>query len=74
MSAPIPIAFAAFSGEARAAKQDRGHCAAAHDAYRKLLALSKPSGSGAPQNWPRPLLSNELKTPCGRKTWIELLF
>ena len=47
-----PNRFRSLLGEARAAKQT-GDSATAHDAYRKLVALSKPVGPGAP-NWPRP--------------------
>ena len=47
-----PNRFRSLLGEARAAKQT-GDSATAHDAYRKLVALSKPVGPSAP-NWPRP--------------------
>ena len=38
-----PNRFRSILGEARASKQ-LGDTAAAHDAYQKLMALSKPSG------------------------------
>ena len=43
-----PNRFRSILGEARAAKQS-GDDAAAHDAYQKLVALSKPAGSGRPE-------------------------
>jgi hypothetical protein len=43
-----PNRFRSLLGEARAAKQT-GDSATAHDAYRKLVALSKPDGSSHPE-------------------------
>jgi tetratricopeptide (TPR) repeat protein len=43
-----PNRFRSILGEARAAKQS-GDTAAAHDAYQKLVALSKPVGSERPE-------------------------
>jgi tetratricopeptide (TPR) repeat protein len=43
-----PNRFRSILGEARAAKQS-GDMAAAHDAYQKLVALSKPTGSERPE-------------------------
>jgi tetratricopeptide (TPR) repeat protein len=43
-----PNRFRSVLGEARAAKQS-GDAAAAHDAYQKLVALSKPAGSERPE-------------------------
>jgi tetratricopeptide (TPR) repeat protein len=43
-----PNRFRSILGEARAAKQS-GDAAAAHDAYQKLVALSKPAGSERPE-------------------------
>ena len=43
-----PNRFRSLLGEARAAKQT-GDSAAAHDAYRKLVALSKPVGQVRPE-------------------------
>jgi len=43
-----PNRFRSILGEARAAKQS-GDTAAAHDAYQKLVALSKPTGSERPE-------------------------
>jgi tetratricopeptide (TPR) repeat protein len=43
-----PNRFRSILGEARAAKQS-GDAAAAHDAYQKLVALSKPAGPGRPE-------------------------
>jgi tetratricopeptide (TPR) repeat protein len=43
-----PNRFRSILGEARAAKQS-GDTAAAHDAYRKLVALSKPTGPERPE-------------------------
>jgi hypothetical protein len=43
-----PNRFRSLLGEARAAKQT-GDSATAHDAYRKLVALSKPIGSERPE-------------------------
>jgi len=43
-----PNRFRSILGEARAAKQS-GDTAAAHDAYEKLVALSKPTGSERPE-------------------------
>ena len=43
-----PNRFRSILGEARAAKQS-GDTAAAHDAYQKLVALSKPAGSDRPE-------------------------
>ena len=43
-----PNRFRSLLGEARAAKQT-GDSAAAHDAYRKLVALSKPAGPARPE-------------------------
>ena len=43
-----PNRFRSLLGEARAAKQT-GDSATAHDAYRKLVALSKPDGSARPE-------------------------
>jgi Tfp pilus assembly protein PilF len=43
-----PNRFRSLLGEARAAKQT-GDSATAHDAYRKLLALSKPVGPARPE-------------------------
>jgi tetratricopeptide (TPR) repeat protein len=43
-----PNRFRSILGEARAAKQS-GDTAAAHDAYQKLVALSKPAGSERPE-------------------------
>jgi hypothetical protein len=59
-----PNRFRSLLGEARAAKQT-GDSATAHDAYRKLVALSKPVGP-APRTGRGQVLSNELKSPCGR--------
>jgi tetratricopeptide (TPR) repeat protein len=47
-----PNRFRSLLGEARAAKQT-GDSATAHDAYQKLVTLSKSVGRRAP-NWPRP--------------------
>ena len=62
-----PNRFRSLLGEARAAKQT-GDFAAAHDAYRKLLALIKPLGPGRPELAEAKVLSNRLKPKCGRKT------
>jgi hypothetical protein len=43
-----PNRFRSILGEARAAKQS-GDTAAAHDAYKKLVALSKPVGAERPE-------------------------
>jgi tetratricopeptide (TPR) repeat protein len=43
-----PNRFRSILGEARAAKQS-GDAAAAHDAYQKLVALSKPTGTERPE-------------------------
>ena len=43
-----PNRFRSLLGEARAAKQT-GDIAAAHDAYRKLVALSKSAGPERPE-------------------------
>jgi hypothetical protein len=43
-----PNRFRSILGEARAAKQS-GDAAAAHDAYQKLVALSKPAGPERPE-------------------------
>jgi Tfp pilus assembly protein PilF len=43
-----PNRFRSILGEARAAKQS-GDTAAAHDAYQKLVALSKPAGAERPE-------------------------
>ena len=43
-----PNRFRSVLGEARAAKQS-GDAAAAHDAYQKLVALSKPAGPERPE-------------------------
>jgi tetratricopeptide (TPR) repeat protein len=43
-----PNRFRSILGEARAAKQS-GDTAAAHGAYQKLVALSKPAGSERPE-------------------------
>jgi hypothetical protein len=43
-----PNRFRSLLGEARAAKQT-GDSATAHDAYRKLVALSKPDGPARPE-------------------------
>ena len=43
-----PNRFRSILGEARAAKQS-GDTAAAHDAYQKLVALSKPAGPERPE-------------------------
>jgi hypothetical protein len=43
-----PNRFRSLLGEARAAKQT-GDSGAAHDAYRKLVALSKPAGPARPE-------------------------
>jgi len=43
-----PHRFRSILGEARAAKQS-GDTAAAHDAYQKLVALSKPAGPERPE-------------------------
>ena len=43
-----PNRFRSLLGEARTAKQT-GDSATAHDAYRKLVALSKPVGPGRPE-------------------------
>jgi tetratricopeptide (TPR) repeat protein len=43
-----PNRFRSILGEARAAKQS-GDTASAHDAYQKLVALSKPAGSERPE-------------------------
>ena len=43
-----PNRFRSLLGEARAAKQT-GNSATAHDAYRKLVALSKPVGAARPE-------------------------
>jgi len=43
-----PNRFRSILGEARAAKQS-GDMAAAHDAYQKLVALSKPAGPERPE-------------------------
>ena len=43
-----PNRFRSVLGEARAAKQS-GDTAAAHDAYQKLVALSKPAGPERPE-------------------------
>ena len=43
-----PNRFGSLLGAARAAKQT-GDSATARDAYRKLLALSKPVGPGRPE-------------------------
>jgi tetratricopeptide (TPR) repeat protein len=43
-----PNRFRSVLGEARAAKQS-GDAVAAHDAYQKLVALSKPTGSERPE-------------------------
>ena len=43
-----PNRFRSLLGEARAAEQT-GDTAAAHDAYRKLVALSKPAGPARPE-------------------------
>jgi hypothetical protein len=43
-----PNRFRSILGEARAAKQS-GDAAAAHDAYQKLVAVSKPVGSERPE-------------------------
>ena len=43
-----PNRFRSLLGEARAAKQ-MGDSATAHDAYRKLVALSKPDGQARPE-------------------------
>ena len=43
-----PNRFRSLLGEARAAKQT-GNSATAHDAYRKLVALSKPVGPARPE-------------------------
>ena len=43
-----PNRFRSVLGEARAAKQ-MGDSATAHDAYRKLVALSKPDGQARPE-------------------------
>ena len=43
-----PNRFRSLLGEARAAKQT-GDSATAHDAYRKLVALSKPDGQARPE-------------------------
>jgi tetratricopeptide (TPR) repeat protein len=43
-----PNRFRSILGEARAAKQS-GDAAAAHDAYQKLVALSKPTGPERPE-------------------------
>ena len=43
-----PNRFRSILGEARAAKQS-GDAAVAHDAYQKLVALSKPAGSERPE-------------------------
>ena len=43
-----PNRFRSILGEARAAKQS-GDTAAAHDAYQKLMALSKPAGPERPE-------------------------
>ena len=43
-----PNRFRSLLGEARAAKQT-GDSATAHDAYRKLVALSKPVGPARPE-------------------------
>jgi hypothetical protein len=43
-----PNRFRSILGEARAAKQS-GDAAAAHDAYQKLVALSKPAASERPE-------------------------
>ena len=43
-----PNRFRSILGEARAAKQS-GDTAAAHDAYQKLVALSKPTGPERPE-------------------------
>jgi tetratricopeptide (TPR) repeat protein len=43
-----PNRFRSLLGEARAAKQT-GDSTTAHDAYRKLMALSKPDGSTRPE-------------------------
>jgi hypothetical protein len=43
-----PNRFRSILGEARAAKQS-GDIAAAHDAYQKLVALSKPAGPERPE-------------------------
>jgi tetratricopeptide (TPR) repeat protein len=43
-----PNRFRSILGQARAAKQS-GDAAAAHDAYQKLVALSKPAGSERPE-------------------------
>ena len=43
-----PNRFRSLLGEARAAKQT-GDSAAAHDAYRKLVTLSKPVGAARPE-------------------------
>jgi tetratricopeptide (TPR) repeat protein len=43
-----PNRFRSILGQARAAKQS-GDTAAAHDAYQKLVALSKPAGSERPE-------------------------
>jgi Tfp pilus assembly protein PilF len=43
-----PNRFRSILGDARAAKQS-GDTAAAHDAYQKLVALSKPAGPERPE-------------------------
>jgi len=43
-----PNRFRSILGEARAAKQS-GDMAGAHDAYQKLVALSKPVGPERPE-------------------------
>jgi Tfp pilus assembly protein PilF len=43
-----PNRFRSLLGEARAAKQT-GDSTTAHDAYRKLMALSKPAGPARPE-------------------------
>ncbi|MGC1352383.1 MAG: hypothetical protein WA858_21810 [Xanthobacteraceae bacterium] len=43
-----PNRFRSLLGEARAANQT-GDSATAHDAYRKLVALSKPVGPARPE-------------------------
>jgi len=43
-----PNRFRSILGEARAAKRS-GDAAAAHDAYQKLVALSKPAGPERPE-------------------------
>src|SRR4029077_10308582 len=61
MLSPDPNRFRSLLGEARAAKQT-GDSATAHDAYRKLVALSTPDGS-APRTSGGQVLSNERKSP-----------